>query len=85
MHVGEAEVAALETEGELLVVNAQQVKNGRMDVVHVCAIFRRIETELVSLADNSACLRSAAGEPRSTSAFSVSGASGASSAAQTSP
>jgi mRNA-degrading endonuclease toxin of MazEF toxin-antitoxin module len=35
VHVGEAEVAALEAERQLLVVEAEQVQEGGVDVVHV--------------------------------------------------
>jgi hypothetical protein len=61
--VGEAEVAALETKGELRVVHAEQVEHRRVDVVHVGAVGDGVETELVGFADNGAGFRAAAGEP----------------------
>ncbi len=53
MHVGEAEVAALEAEGELLVVEAEQVQDRGVEVVDVDAVFDGAEAELVGLADGS--------------------------------
>ena len=35
MHVGEAELAALEAEGEPLVVDAEQVQDGGLKVMHM--------------------------------------------------
>ena len=52
MHVGEPEIAALETEGQLRVFEAEQMKDGRVKVMHVGAIFRCIEPEFVGLAQN---------------------------------
>jgi hypothetical protein len=45
MHVGEAEVAALEAEGELLVVEAEQVEDRRVDVVDVRTILDGAERD----------------------------------------
>ena len=47
MDVGETEVAALETEGELFVIETEQVKNRRVQIVDVGAIAHGIETEFV--------------------------------------
>ena len=63
MDVGEPEVATLETEGELLVVDAEQMKNRGVNVVHVCAVCRGIETQFVGFADDRARFRAATCEP----------------------
>ena len=49
MHIREAEVAALETEGELFVIESEQVENGGVDVVDVRGVFNGIETKLRSI------------------------------------
>ena len=41
MHVGQAEVAALELVGQPLVVDAEQVQDRRLEVVDVDRVFRR--------------------------------------------
>ena len=49
--VGQAEVAALEAEGELQVVEAEQVQDRGLQVVDVDAVFDGVEAELVGRAD----------------------------------
>ena len=51
MHVGEAEVAALEAVGELGVVEAEQVQDGGVEVVDVDLVLDGVEAEFVGLAD----------------------------------
>ena len=63
MDVGEAEVAALELEGELLVVEAEQVQQGRVQVVDVGLVLDAVEAEFVGLAVGDAGADAAAGEP----------------------
>ena len=50
MHVGQAEVAALVFEGELGVVDAEQVHHGRVQVVDVDGVFGDVVTVVVGLA-----------------------------------
>ena len=57
MDVGEAEVAALEAEGQLLVVEAEQVQDRGVEVVDVDAVFDGAEAEFVGLAEDGAGLR----------------------------
>ena len=49
-HVGQAEVAALEAEGEPLVVDAQQVEHRGVQVVDVDHVLDGVVAELVGLA-----------------------------------
>ena len=49
-HVREPEIASLEPEGQPEVIQAQQVKDRRLDVVDVDAVRDRGEAELVGLA-----------------------------------
>ena len=51
MHVGQAEVAALEAEGELRVVEAEQVQDRGVQVVNVDAVLDGVEAEVVGLAE----------------------------------
>ena len=48
--VGEAEVAARVAVGQLLVVDAEQMQNGRVQVVDVDAVFDGVHAELVGRA-----------------------------------
>src|SRR5258708_18295670 len=63
MNVREPEVAALEAVGELLVINAHAVQDGRVQIVDVDRIFHDIVTVVVGLAETEAGLDSAAGHP----------------------
>ncbi len=63
MNVGQAKIAALETIGQLLVVETEQVEDGRVEVVDVDFVFGRIEAEVIRLAEGEAGFRSAAGQP----------------------
>ena len=47
MHVGQAEVAALVTVGQLGVVEAEQVEQGGVQVVDVNGVLGRVEPEFV--------------------------------------
>src|SRR6184192_1541723 len=50
--VGEAEVAALEAVGETLVVEAEEVEDGGLEVVDVVLFLDGGEAELIGLADD---------------------------------
>src|SRR5207237_1328343 len=54
---------ALEAEGEFLVVEAQEMEDGRLEIVNVDSVLSREESELVAGADGGAGLNAAAGEP----------------------
>src|SRR5437763_690927 len=62
-YVGEAEVAALEAIGQLGVVEAQEVEEGRVQVVDVDLVLDRLEAEVVAGTQGDAGLDAAAGEP----------------------
>src|SRR3954452_18617545 len=61
--VGEAEVAALVAEGQALVVEAEAVQDGSLEVVDVDFVFDDVEAEVVGRAPGDAGLDAAAGEP----------------------
>src|SRR6266849_6470617 len=63
MHVGQPEVATLETVRQPGVVEAKQVKNRRVQIVDVHFILHRIEAEFVALAVSDAGLDAAARQP----------------------
>ncbi len=63
MHVGQPEVAALELERELRVVDAQAVQDRGVQVVDVDRVFRDVVAEVVGLAVGDAGLDAAAGQP----------------------
>ena len=54
MHVGEAEVAALETVGEFLVIEAEEVEERGVEVVDVDFVFDDAEAEFVGRAEDGA-------------------------------
>ena len=60
--VGEAEVAALEAEGEFLVIEAEEVEDGGLEIVDVDFIFHNGEAEFVGLAVAEAAFDAAAGK-----------------------
>ena len=61
--VGQPEVAAIETVRQLLVVETQQVKDGRMQIVDMHAVLDSMVTEVVGGAVNHAALDAASREP----------------------
>src|SRR5262249_14862823 len=61
--VGQPHVAAAEPVGQPLVVDAQQVQHGRVQVVHLHLVLDRVEAVLVSGAVDHAPLDAAAGQP----------------------
>jgi hypothetical protein len=60
---GEALFAALEEEGQLAVVKAEELENRGMHVVDVPAVFNGTEAELIGGADDLAALDAAARKP----------------------
>src|SRR5215211_495547 len=63
VHVGQAEVAALEAEGQLLVVDPKQVQQRRLEVVDVDGVLGDVVAEVVACVVGKAPLRPAAGHP----------------------
>ena len=63
MHIGEAEVAALEAPGELFVVEAELVEQGGMKVVDVDPAFGDAEAEFIGGAVEVAGTEPPAGDP----------------------
>ncbi len=63
MHIREPKVAALEAIREFRVIEAEQMQNRRVQIVHVNFVHRRVETEIVALADGHAAFHAAAREP----------------------
>src|SRR5262245_15766910 len=63
MDVGQAEVAALELVGQPLVLNAEQVQHGCVQVVNVHDVVLGVVPELVGRAVADAALDAAAGQP----------------------
>src|SRR4051794_24700708 len=62
VNVGEAEVTALKAVGELLVVEAQQMEDGGLQIVDVDFVAGDGKAELVGFAVNQAVLHAAASE-----------------------
>src|SRR5262249_10855006 len=61
-HIGQAEVAAAIALGQLLVVDAQQMEDGRVQVVNVNAILDGVHAELVGRPVGQAALDPSAGQ-----------------------
>ena len=47
VHIGQAVVAALMAEGQLLVIDSQEMKTGCVEVVHMHFVFNDAETKLI--------------------------------------
>ena len=60
MHVGQAKMAALKFVGQAFVVDAEQVQDGRLEVVDVDWVFGRVVGEVVGLAQRKTALHAAA-------------------------
>src|SRR5438046_6013113 len=67
VNIGQAEIAPGIPIGELLVIEAEQVQDGRVQIVHVNLVLDRLETEFVRRAINRAAFHSPAGEPHAES------------------
>ena len=63
MDVREAELAALEAEGEAFVVDAHQVHDGGLEVVDVDLVLHGVEAEFIALAMRDAGFDAATGHP----------------------
>ena len=64
MHVGEAKVAAAETVGQLLVIEAQQMEHRRVEIINLALVLDGEVTDLVRGAVGGAAFHAAAGEPQ---------------------
>src|SRR4051812_35266493 len=62
-HVCEPFVATVVTEGEALVIEAEQVEDGSVDVVDVSFHFRRAQADRVCGSDHLASLHTASSQP----------------------
>ena len=63
MHVRQPEIAPLESVGQLLVVDPQQLQHRRVQIVNVDGILDDVVAEVVGAADGDAGARATAGEP----------------------
>src|SRR5581483_12272544 len=63
VHVGQPHVPAAEPEGQPLVVDAEQVQHGRVQVVDLYPVADHLVAPLVGLAVHGAALDPAAGQP----------------------
>src|ERR1043166_4084999 len=63
LYVRQAEIPALEAVGELLVIETEQVQNGRVQVVDVYSVFSDVKTEFVGFTDGHSGFDAAAGQP----------------------
>src|SRR5258706_451099 len=61
--IREAELPALETVGQLLVIDAEQVQDGGLEVMHMHRVFYRVEGKLVRFAVAEARLHARARHP----------------------
>ena len=62
-HIRQPVMSALELEGELCVIDAEAVEDGRVQVVHIDGIARDVVAEVIGLAMRDATLDAAAGHP----------------------
>src|SRR4029079_19529086 len=62
MHVGQAVIAALEAECELGMLQAQQMQDGRLQIVHMDWISDGAKAEFIGFAQGNAGLDAAAGQ-----------------------
>src|SRR5438132_8932277 len=63
LHVGETEVPALELVRQALVVDAEEVEHGSVQVMHLDDIFDGVVAQLIGAAVRDAALDAAAGQP----------------------
>src|SRR5262249_24183197 len=63
MNVGEPIIPALEAIGEFLVVQAHEMKNGRLEIVNVDTVFDGVIAEVIRCSVSNAGLDAAAGHP----------------------
>ena len=52
MHIGQPKIAALKTERQAFMIQAEQMQNRRVQIVNMNAVFHRIKTEFIGLADD---------------------------------
>src|SRR5258707_689875 len=64
LHVGQAELATLKTIGEPLMIEAEEMQDGGMEIVHRDGIASDIPGEVVGLAIDLADLHAAPGHPQ---------------------
>src|SRR5690242_552764 len=69
VHIRQPEMASLEFEGQLGMVDAETVKNRRVQVVHVYRILHDVVAKVVGLAVRNSGLDAASGHPDSETAW----------------
>ena len=63
MHVRQSEIAAGVAEGQFCVIEAQQLKNGRVKIVNVHRVFHRLEPKFIRGAVDVSAAHPAACQP----------------------
>jgi hypothetical protein len=63
MHIGQAIIAALKAVREADVVHAEQMEDGRVQVVNVNGVYNNVVAEVVGFAVDVAALYTRAGQP----------------------
>ena len=63
MDVGQSKIASLETIGQLGMIEAQQVKQGCVEIVDVNSVLHRVKAELVAFAQRDPGLDAATRQP----------------------
>ena len=71
MHIGETEVAALESVGELRVIEAEQMKDCRVQVVNMDGVASDVESKIIGRPMRIAALHAAASHPHAEAAIVV--------------
>src|SRR5687767_7171142 len=65
MHIRKPEIPALKSERQLRVLDAQQMQNGRMQIMHVNTVLNRIKPKLIRLPNDRAAPYTTARQPHS--------------------
>ena len=63
MHVGQAKVAALETVGQLRVIEPEQVEDRRVEIMDMDGVRAGVEAEVIGFAEGQAGFYAASGQP----------------------
>ena len=63
VHISEPEIATLKSIGQFFVIEAEQMQNRRVQIVHVHFVAHDPEAEFIGFAKNGAGLDASAGEP----------------------
>ena len=63
LNIGQTEIPSIMAVGQLLVIHAQQVKNGRVQIVNIDPIFGRLVSKFISCPMTDSSLGATTGEP----------------------